>query len=96
MGQQVLELRRKVLGSEHPDTLRLMNDLAFTHSELGRHEKALAMYQQVLELKRKILGGEHPDEREEATVAVTQSLVGKGIWAVRVHGVKANVKAARS
>lgn len=46
--------------------------------------------------RKRFLGGEHPDEREEATVAVTQSLVGKGIWAVRVHGVKANVKAARS
>ena len=46
--------------------------------------------------RKRFLGGDHPDEREEATVAVTQSLVGKGIWAVRVHGVKANVKAARS
>lgn len=46
--------------------------------------------------RKRFLGGEHPDEREEATLAVTQSLVGKGIWAVRVHGVKANVKAARS
>jgi dihydropteroate synthase len=27
---------------------------------------------------------------------VTQSLIGKGIWAVRVHGVKANVEAIRS
>jgi len=46
--------------------------------------------------RKRFLGGEHPDEREEATVAVTQSLVGKGIWAVRVHGVKANVEAIRS
>ena len=46
--------------------------------------------------RKRFLGGDHPDEREEATVEVTQSLVGKGIWAVRVHGVKANVKAACS
>jgi dihydropteroate synthase len=46
--------------------------------------------------RKRFLGGNHPDEREEATVAVTQSLVGKGIWAVRVHGVKANVEAIRS
>ena len=46
--------------------------------------------------RKRFLGGDHPDEREEATVAVTQSLVGKGIWAVRVHGVKANVEAIRS
>jgi dihydropteroate synthase len=40
--------------------------------------------------RKRFLGGDTPDAREEATVAVTQSLVGKGIWGVRVHGVKAN------
>ena len=40
--------------------------------------------------RKRFLGGDTPDDREEATVQVTQSLVGKGIWAVRVHGVKAN------
>jgi dihydropteroate synthase len=40
--------------------------------------------------RKRFLGGDTPDSREEATVAVTQSLVGKGIWAVRVHGVKSN------
>ena len=46
--------------------------------------------------RKRFLGRDHPDDREEATVKVTQSLVGKGIWAVRVHGVKANVEAIRS
>jgi dihydropteroate synthase len=45
--------------------------------------------------RKRFLGGDSPDQREEATVAVTQSLVGKGIWAVRVHGVKANVEAIK-
>ncbi len=45
--------------------------------------------------RKRFLGGDSPDEREEATVQVTQSLVSKGIWGVRVHGVKANVKAIR-
>jgi len=40
--------------------------------------------------RKRFLGGDSPDSREAATVAITQSLVGKGIWAVRVHGVKAN------
>jgi dihydropteroate synthase len=43
--------------------------------------------------RKRFLGGEKPDEREAATVKVTQSLVGSGIWGVRVHGVKANVEA---
>jgi len=45
--------------------------------------------------RKRFLGGDHPDEREAATIAVTQSLVGKGIWGVRVHGVKSNVEAIR-
>ena len=40
--------------------------------------------------RKRFLGGDTPNSREAATVAITQSLVGKGIWAVRVHGVKAN------
>ena len=40
--------------------------------------------------RKRFLGGDTPDSREAATVAVTQSLVGKGIWGVRVHGVKVN------
>ena len=45
--------------------------------------------------RKRFLGGDNPDGREEATVAVTQSLVGKGIWAVRVHGVKANIEVVK-
>jgi dihydropteroate synthase len=40
--------------------------------------------------RKRFLGGDTPDLREAATVSVTQSLVGKGIWGVRVHGVKVN------
>jgi len=46
--------------------------------------------------RKRFLGGDSPDQREEATVAVTQSLLTKGIWGVRVHGVKANVEAIRA
>jgi len=46
--------------------------------------------------RKRFLGGDNPDEREAATIEVTKSLVGRGIWGVRVHGVKANVEAIRS
>ena len=46
--------------------------------------------------RKRFLGGDKPEDREDATVEVTRSLVDKGIWGVRVHGVKANVKAAHS
>jgi len=64
---------------------------------LNRIEELTALGYPVLigHSRKRFLGGDNPDGREEATVAVTQSLVGKGIWAVRVHGVKANVEVVK-
>ena len=64
---------------------------------LNRIEEFTALGYPVLigHSRKRFLGGDNPDEREEATVAVTQSLVGKGIWAVRVHGVKANIEVVK-
>ena len=59
---------------------------------LNRVDELIALGYPILigHSRKRFLGGETPDDREEATVQVTQSLVGKGIWGVRVHGVKAN------
>jgi dihydropteroate synthase len=38
--------------------------------------------------RKRFLGGDDPSSREEATINLTKSLVGKGIWGVRVHSVK--------
>ena len=64
---------------------------------LNRIDEFIALGYPVLigHSRKRFLGGDHPDDREAATVAVTQTLAGKGIWAVRVHGVKANVEAIR-
>lgn len=42
--------------------------------------------------RKRFIGGETPDEREAGTIAISESLVGKGIWAVRVHSVAPHVK----
>jgi dihydropteroate synthase len=64
---------------------------------LNRIDEFIALGYPVLigHSRKRFLGGDHPDNREVATVEVTQTLAGKGIWAVRVHGVKANVEAIR-
>jgi dihydropteroate synthase len=64
---------------------------------LNRIEEFVALGYPVLigHSRKRFLGGDSPDQREDATVQVTQSLVGKGIWGVRVHGVKANVEVVR-
>ena len=61
MYRQALELREKVLGKEHPDTLTSMNNLAGALRGQGKYEEAEQMHRQALELTEKVLGKEHPD-----------------------------------
>jgi hypothetical protein len=42
-----------------------MSQLAWTYSDLGRHEDALAMKERVLELRCRVLPENHPDIGEE-------------------------------
>jgi len=61
MYQQELELIEKVLGREHPDTLRSMNNLALALSNQGKYAEAELINHQTLALQEKVLGKEHPD-----------------------------------
>jgi len=56
---QVLETRRRVLGSEHPDTLESLVGLAGYYDDEGKYAQAEALDSQVLEIQRRILGPEH-------------------------------------
>ncbi|KAK8071889.1 ATP GTP binding protein [Apiospora saccharicola] len=56
MHRQTLELRVKVLGQEHPDTLTNMNNLAFVLESQGKYLEAEQMHRQTLELMEKVLG----------------------------------------
>ena len=42
--------------------------------------------------RKRFIGGDTPDEREAGTLKISQSLVGKGIWAIRVHSVAPHVE----
>jgi len=50
------ELRRTILGLEHTDTLRSMNDLAETLRAQGDLKGARKIHEQVLEIARRVLG----------------------------------------
>ena len=58
---KVLDLHKKVLGPEHPDTLTSMANLAVTYSGQGKYEEAGELELKVLDLSKKVLGPEHPD-----------------------------------
>ena len=42
--------------------------------------------------RKRFIGGDTPDDREAGTLKISESLVGKGIWAVRVHSVAPHVE----
>ncbi|KAH8833141.1 hypothetical protein DL96DRAFT_1584901, partial [Flagelloscypha sp. PMI_526] len=59
--EEVLELRRRILGSEHPFTLLSMNTLAATYSTLYRYAEAVQLQEEVVELSKRVLPIGHPD-----------------------------------
>ena len=42
--------------------------------------------------RKRFIGGDTPDDREAGTLEISKSLVGTGIWAVRVHSVAPHVE----
>jgi len=59
--QQSMEIRQRVLGPEHPDTLTSMNDLATDLDDSGHYAEAEKLEREALDISRRVLGPEHPD-----------------------------------
>jgi len=49
----VLEKQRRILGAEHLDALRSMNNIALTYWDQGRMGEAAALQEEVLEKHRR-------------------------------------------
>ncbi|NEO97585.1 MAG: tetratricopeptide repeat protein [Symploca sp. SIO2E9] len=58
---QALDLRKRLLGEQHPDVASSLNNLAALYQFLGRYEQAEALYLQALDLSKRLLGEQHPD-----------------------------------
>ena len=56
----MLEIRKRALGEEHPDTLANMANLASTYHQRGRYDEAEELEVRVLEIRKRVLGDEHP------------------------------------
>ncbi|KAJ7819757.1 hypothetical protein B0H14DRAFT_2600393 [Mycena olivaceomarginata] len=56
----VLEKQKTLLGTNHPDTLLAMGNLAFTYGQLGRYQEAELLEVTVLEKRKTLLGADHP------------------------------------
>jgi len=56
MNLKVLDLQKKVLGPEHPDTLTRMASLARTYLDQEKYEQAGKLELKILDLHKKVLG----------------------------------------
>ena len=59
--QKSMEIRGRVLGTEHPDTLAARNSLADVLWREGRYPDAEKLNRETLAISRRVLGPEHPD-----------------------------------
>ena len=63
ISREVLGVKRRVLGDEHPDTLVSAGNLAASLSRQGKHAEAERIEREVLGARRRVLGEEHPDRK---------------------------------
>ena len=59
--ERALDLRRRVLGGEHPDTLASMHSVALIEWYRGDYARADTLFTKVLEVREHVLGEEHAD-----------------------------------
>jgi tetratricopeptide (TPR) repeat protein len=65
--ERVLDLRRSMLGDDHPDTLRSAYSFADALRELGQYEQAHQLGEDTLTRMRRVLGDDHPHTLEAAS-----------------------------
>jgi tetratricopeptide (TPR) repeat protein len=59
--RSLVEVRVRIFGPEHPDSLRSRNRYAYALWRQGRYNEAEAGFRQVISLEEKLLGHENPD-----------------------------------
>jgi tetratricopeptide (TPR) repeat protein len=59
--QRAMDIRRRELGDEHPDTLSTIAALGAALNKLGEFKQALDYGEEALDARRRMLGNDHPD-----------------------------------
>ncbi|RFU24235.1 hypothetical protein B7463_g12105, partial [Scytalidium lignicola] len=78
VGRSSISVFSAIIGSDHPDTLSIMANLALTYSNQGRWKEAEELQVQVIEMTKKMLGEEHPNTLASiANLAFTYSNQGR-------------------
>jgi len=58
---RALEIRKEVLGADHPSTATSLNNLALLYHNQGRYKEAEPLYKRAIEICEKALGANQPD-----------------------------------
>jgi tetratricopeptide (TPR) repeat protein len=58
--REALEVRRRVLGEEHPNTLTSISNMGGLLYAQGKLSEAESYFREALEVRRRVLGEEHP------------------------------------
>ena len=97
MYREALEVQRRVLGLEHPNTLASMNNLANVLQEQGQWQEAEQIHREVLEVRRIVLGQEHPDTLASMhNLAIVLQEQGQWQEAEQMHREVLELSSARS
>jgi tetratricopeptide (TPR) repeat protein len=76
--ERALDLRRRVLGTQNPDTLKTMSHVGHAAFLQGKYTEAEALDSQTVQISRRVLGPEHPDTLASMyNLAVDYDLQGK-------------------
>jgi CHAT domain-containing protein/Tfp pilus assembly protein PilF len=59
--QQLLALKEKLLGREHPEVALSLNSLATYYRNTDQHSRAAPLYQRAIAIRDQALGRDHPD-----------------------------------
>ena len=83
---QIMDMRKKLLGAEHPHTLISMANIVVTYKNQGKWIEAEQLEVQVMDMRKKLLGAEHPDTLSSmANIAATYRNQGKWIEAEQLE-----------
>lgn len=72
--RQALEIRKKVLGENHPDTAGSLHNLAFLYESLGSYAKAGPLCREALQIYEKHFANTLQVQSEQQQLALAESL----------------------
>jgi CHAT domain-containing protein/Tfp pilus assembly protein PilF len=78
LAERVLEIRERLLGTEHRDVAAAITSLAGVYSGRGEYVKAMSLSLRALDIREKALGKDHPDTAQSTnSLAALYSFQGK-------------------